>query len=166
MELLLINLVDYLAEAMPELLLVDEDYGQLENLEDEERQMYPLVYPAVLIEPSRVDWSHIAGRSQKGEATLRVRLIIDCYDDTHSGSGTRERIREREALRHRLHSLLEGYRPLGDGALMRSQSTFYTYRHGIKVYESLYSCTMTESLREGRGRTNTPIRPSLHLERL
>lgn len=166
MEYLLSNLVGYIAREMPSLSLVDEDYGQLENLDDEERQMYPLTYPAVLIEPSRVDWSHLSGDSQKGEATLRIRLIIDCYDDTHWGSGTTDRIIEREELRASLHSLLEGYRPLGDGALMRSQSTFFTFNHGIKVYESTYTCTVTESLRRGTGYTNAHLRPLLKTERL
>lgn len=30
-------MVDYIAEQMPKLMLVDEGYGQLENLDDEER---------------------------------------------------------------------------------------------------------------------------------
>lgn len=154
-------MVDYIASEMPELMLVDEDYGQLENLDDEGRQMYPLTYPAVIIEPSRVDWGHIQGDSQKGEATLRVRLIIDCYDDTHSGSGTREYIRQREEMRHKLHSLLEGYRPLDDGGLMRKTSTFFTFNHGIKVYESTYSCAVTEKLT--RGIKDTSIQPRVVL---
>ena len=164
-------MVAHIAREMPELILVDEDYGQLENLDDDGRQMYPLTYPAVLIEPltypaviiepSRVDWSHLEGDSQKGEATLRVRLIIDCYDDTHSGSGTEFRIKEREELRYKLHSLLEGYRPLGDGGLMRTQSTFFTYKHGIKVYESLYTCTVTEQMKRGTSYSRTQIRLSV-----
>lgn len=149
-------MVDYIAEQMPELMLVDEDYGQLENLDDEDRQMYPLTYPAVLIEPSRVDWGHIEGNSQKGEATLRVRLIIDCYDDTHAGSTTRDYIRQREEMRSKLHSLLEGYRPLGDGGLMRKTSTFFTFNHGIKVYESTYTCTVTDLLVRGTVALHTP----------
>lgn len=146
MEYLLSNMVNYIAEQMPEIMLVDEDYGQLENLDDDGTQMYPLTYPAVIIEPNRVDWEHIKGNSQKGEATLRVRLICDCYDDTHSGSTTRDYIRQREELRRKLHSILEGYRPLGDGGLMRKSSTFFTFKHGIKVYESVYTCTVTELL--------------------
>lgn len=162
MEYLLSNLVDHIAREMPELSLVDEDYGQLENLDKDDANMYPLTYPAVLIEPSRIDWSHLSGGSQKGEARLRIRLIIDCYDDTHSGSGTRDYIRIREAMRMRLHSLVEGYRPLGDGAMMRQESTFFTFSHGIKVYESVYTCTVTEILtRQGTVRRHAPIRLSL-----
>lgn len=156
MESLLSSLVGYIASEMPEIRLVDEDYGQLENLDEEGRQMYPLVYPSVLIEPSRVDWSHIAGDSQIGEATLRVRLILDCYDDTHAGSGTEYRIREREELRHKLHTLLEGYRPLNnEGGLSRTQSTFFTFSHGLKVYESTYTCRVKESLTRGTKNKST-----------
>lgn len=158
MEYLLSKLVGYIASEMPELSLVDEDYGQLEALDQTDRDMYPLTYPAVLIEPSRVDWSHLQGDSQKGIATLRIRLIIDCYDDTHAGSGTTLRIIEREELRNRLHSLLEGYRPLNDGGLMRTQSTFFTFNHGIKVYEAIYTCTVTEVLKKGKTYKHTPIR--------
>ena len=157
MESLLSSLVGYIASEMPELRLVDEDYGQLENIDDDGQQMYPLVYPAVLVEPSRVDWSHIAGDSQIGEATLRVRLIIDCYDDTHAGSGSEYRIREREELRHKLHTLLEGYRPLNnEGGLSRAQSTFFTFNHGLKVYESTYTCRVRESLTRGTSYKSTP----------
>lgn len=166
MEYLLSKLIGYIASEMPELSLVDEDYGQLEALEQTDRDMYPLTYPAVLIEPSRVDWSHLQGDSQKGTATLRIRLIVDCYDDTHAGSGTTLRIIEREELRHKLHSLLEGYRPLEDGGLMRTQSTFFTFNHGIKVYEETYTCTVTEVLRRGIASTNTPPRLALQLGRL
>lgn len=150
MEYLLSRLIGYVAENMPELSLVDEDYGQLANLDKEDEDMYPLTFPAVLIEPSEVRWEYLRGKHQKGEATLRVRLIVDCYDDTHAESGTTYRIMERELLRHRLHSLLQGYRPLEDGQLMRTQSSFFTFNHGIKVYESTYTCTVTELI-EGRG---------------
>lgn len=166
MEYLLSNMVDYIAREMPELMLVDEDYGQLENLDDEGRQMYPLTYPAVLVEPSRIDWSHLQGDSQKGEATIRVRLIIDCYEDTHAGSASRAYIRLREEMRGKLHGLLEGYRPLNDGGLMRKSSTFFTFNHGIKVYESTYTCTVTEVLTRGIKDTNTQPRVAFALGRL
>lgn len=161
MEYLLSKTIRYIAEAMPELLLVDEDYGQLENLDQNNKDMYPLVYPAVLIEPSEVSWSELKGDSQIGEATLRTRLIIDCYDDHHAGSGSEYRIIEREELRQKLHKLLQGFRPLDDGALVRSTSTFYTYNHGIKVYETIYKCRVTEKL--AKGITNNRTQPRILL---
>lgn len=167
MEYLLSKLIEHLQTYFPEAMLIDEDYGQLENLDNSQQDMYPLVYPAVLIEPSRVDWTSIQGNNQKGEATLRVRLIVDCYDDTHAGSDTTYRIVEREEMRARLHSLLQGYRPTEDGALMRTQSTFFTFNHGIKVYESIYTCSVTELMpKRGRVDKGTRLRPLLEMGRL
>lgn len=150
---------------MTEVITVDEDYGQLEALDEDNKDMYPLTYPAVLIEPSHVKWSKLQGGNQKGEATLRVRLIIDCYHDTHAGSGTTQDIIYREEMRHKLHSLLEGYRPMGDGGMERTESTFFTFNHGIKVYQSLYTCTVTECLRKGTTTAHTPPRLALSTER-
>ena len=146
MEELLQGLIDLLGEEMPELSTIDEDYGQLEMINRDDRDTYPLTYPAVLIDASAVSWSNIAGLSQKGQATVRVRLILDCYDDTHHGSGTTDLIAERAALRAKLHKLLQGFRIDGTDELIRQASRFYTWDHGIKVYESTYTCTVSELL--------------------
>lgn len=146
MEKLLESLIDLFGQQMPELSTIDEDYGQLEMINQEGRDTYPLTFPAVLIDAPDVMWSNIGGLSQKGDATVRVRLIIDCYDDTHHGSGTTELIAERAALRAKVHKLLQGYRIEGVTQLSRTSSRFYTWDHGIKVYEQTYSCVVTEML--------------------
>lgn len=146
MEALLTNLIHVIADGMPNLETVDEDYGQLDMLDQEARDTYPLTFPAVLIDSSSVDWSNIGGLDQKGNATVRVRLIIDCYDDTRHGSGTTHLIARREEMRHELHKLLQGHRIAENSALMRINSRFYTGNHGIKVYESTYTCTVTEKV--------------------
>ena len=51
---------------MPELSTIDEDYGQLEMINQENRDTYPLTYPAVLIDASEVMWSNIAARKHGG----------------------------------------------------------------------------------------------------
>ena len=71
MERLLENLINLFGMEMPELTTVDEDYGQLEMINQENRDTYPLTYPAVLIDAPDVNWSNIAGLSQKGIATIR-----------------------------------------------------------------------------------------------
>ena len=142
------KLVAHINEQMPELSMVDEDYGQLENLEDDNRDMYPITFPAVLIENTETEWSNLAGRSQKGDAMFRVRLIIDCYDDTHAECGTQYAVEEREDMRSRLHTILQGFRPIDDGVLIRKRSKFFTWYHGIKVYEMTYACVVTETIRE------------------
>lgn len=142
------KLVEHINEQMPELSMVDEDYGQLENLEDDNRDMYPITFPAVLIENTETEWSNLSGRSQKGDALFRVRLIIDCYDDTHAECGTQYAVEEREDMRSRLHTILQGFRPVDDGVLIRKRSKFFTWYHGIKVYEMTYACVVTETIRE------------------
>lgn len=144
MEKLLQDLINLFGQMMPELSTIDEDYGQLEMINQENRDTYPLTYPAMLIDAPDVTWSNIEGLSQKGTATIRARLIIDCYDDTHHGSTTTDRIEERAALRRKVHKLLQGYRVNEESTLIRTSSRFYTWNHGIKVYEQTYTCVVTE----------------------
>lgn len=147
MEKLLESLIKLFGQEMPELSTIDEDYGQLEMINQENRDTYPLTFPALLIDAADVSWSNIAGLSQKGEATVRARLIIDCYDDTHYGSTTTDRISERAAMRAKVHKLLHGYRIDDEAQLIRTNSRFYTWDHGIKVYEQTYTGVVTEILK-------------------
>ncbi|MBR2225261.1 MAG: hypothetical protein IJ884_05695 [Bacteroidales bacterium] len=157
MEQLLLDLINRFSQNIPELVTVDEDYGQLEMINREDRSTYPLVFPAVLIDAPDVTWSNIAGLSQKGEATIRVRLIIDCYDDTHAGSGTTNLIEGRAELRARVHRLIQGFRVNQKTQLIRTSSRFYTWDHGIKVYEQTYTGTVTEMIQpEGEQAQATP----------
>ena len=146
MEQLLLDLINLFSGGIPELVTVDEDYGQLEMINREDRSTYPLVFPAVLIDAPDVEWSNLAGLSQKGLATVRVRLIIDCYDDTHAGSGTTALIEGRSELRARVHRLVQGFRVNQNTQLIRTSSRFYTWDHGIKVYEQTYTGTVTEMI--------------------
>lgn len=148
MESLLVNLTDRLARELPWARTIDEDYGQLEALDDENVDMYPLTFPAILIDLPGTDWSDAGDWTQRGTCEVRVRLILDCYDDTHAGSQTTERIMQREDKRKALHTLLQGYRPMEDGALIRTRSKFFTFNHGIKVYEATYTCAVSEATRE------------------
>lgn len=146
MEKLLESLISLFGVQMPELCTVDEDYGQLEMINQENRDTYPLTFPAVLIDAPDVMWGNIAGLSQKGTATIRVKLIIDCYDDTHYGSTTTDKIAERAAMRAKVHKILQGYRVDDVTELIRTNSRFYTWDHGIKVYEQTYTGIVTEIL--------------------
>ena len=148
MESILINLIDRLARELPWARTIDEDYGQLEALDDENVDMYPLTFPAILIDLPGTDWSDAGDWTQRGTCEVRVRLILDCYDDTHAGSQTTDRIMQREDKRKALHTLLQGYRPMEDGALIRTRSKFFTFNHGIKVYEATYTCAVSEVTRE------------------
>lgn len=156
MESILEDLVRLIGGSMPVMKVVDEDYGQLEFIDQESRDTYPLTFPAVLIDAPDVSWSNIGGLSQKGVATVRVRLIIDCYDDTHYTSGTVEKIADREKIRRQLHELLQGHRVDGHSALIRTSSRFYTFNHGIKVYESTYTLEVTEIIEPDLQKTERP----------
>lgn len=148
MEYLVCKLIEHIHKNIAGLSAVDEDYGQLEALDNESADMYPLRFPAVLIETPETEWGDIADGGQKGTCTVRVRLAVDCYDDTHASSGTVAAVSARNALRHRLHALLQGFRPDGDGVLMRTKSKFFTWNHGIKVYEMTYTTTVSEKVTE------------------
>ena len=148
MESLLVNLTGKIAGELPWVRTVDEDYGQLEALDDENIDMYPLTFPAVLIDLPGTEWSDAGDLSQRGVCEVRVRLAIDCYDDTHAGSQTTDRIMQREEKRKALHALLQGYRVSSEGALIRTRSKFFTFNHGIKVYEATYTCATSETTRE------------------
>lgn len=148
MELLLYHLIDHIKENMPSLSLVDEDYGQLEAIDKEDMDTYPVTFPCVLIDIPETEWSNLSGKSQKGKAKVNVRLAIDCYDDTHYGSGTMEAMQDRAEMVKELHKILQGFRPDEDGELIREKSRFYTWSHGIKVYEMLYSVAATDIIQE------------------
>ena len=148
MESLLVNLINKISGELPWARTVDEDYGQLEALDNENIDMYPLTFPAILIDLPGTEWSDAGDWTQRGTCEVRVRLILDCYDDTHAGSQTTVRIMQREEKRKALHTLLQGYRPMEDGALIRTRSKFFTFNHGIKVYEATYTCAVSEATRE------------------
>lgn len=146
MEQIIRTLIELIHSAMPQLELVDEDYGQLEAIDKNNVDTYPFVAPAVLIDTPETSWTDTTDGAQKGTCTVRVRLILDCYDDTHATSGTLDRVAGREQMRHELHKLLQGFRPDSDGALVRTQSRFYTGNHGFKVYEQTYTTTTSEQV--------------------
>ena len=148
MESLLYQLINHIKENMPSLSLVDEDYGQLEAIDKEDMQTYPVTFPCILIDMPETEWSNLSGKSQKGKTKVNVRLVIDCYDDTHYGSGTMEAMQDRAEMVSDLHKFLQCFRPDGDGELIREKSRFYTWSHGIKVYEMLYSVSVTDIIQE------------------
>ncbi len=158
MEEILEQLVELIGNAFPDWGTVDEDYGQLEMIDMIDRDTYPLTYPACLIDAADCSWSNVEGISQRGTLQVRVRLILDCYDDTHYRSGTVDKIRERSELRKQLHLLLQGHRYEGQ-ELIRTSSRFYTQNHGIKVYESLYTVAVSEYITENL----QPVSPGIKI---
>lgn len=141
MEELFLQILRRIADKMPGLSLIDEDYGQLETQED----TYPVTFPCVLVGNITTDWEQRTPSSQRGTSQFTVRLAIDCYADTYVGSGTEEAITERLTMAHTLFAALNGYASgSGMSPLLRVQSKDYTAPHGIKVYQMVFRFRQTE----------------------
>ena len=94
MEEIFIAIMERIAAQMPELSLVDEDYGQLETQED----TYPVTFPCVLIGNTDSNWTDIGMGAQNSDTFITVRLAVDCYDDTHYSSDTYHKVKERQLM--------------------------------------------------------------------
>ncbi len=142
MEQLFLEIQKQIAEGMPKLLLVDEDYGQLSPGEDD---TYPVVFPCVLIDMPQINWRTLDDSYQRGDVNITVRLCIDCFDDTHYTSGTSGKVASRMAMLKELHDLLQGFGPEGsDLGLERTTTRIYSLPGAIKVYENTYSYTLDD----------------------
>jgi hypothetical protein len=139
MEEIFIAIMERIAAQMPELSLVDEDYGQLETGED----TYPVTFPCVLIGNADSTWNDIGMGAQNSETFITVRLAIDCYDDTHYSSGTYGRVRERQMMAKKLYKALQEFE-CGECTtpLVRVKSKDYSLPGAIKVYETTYQFTL------------------------
>jgi len=152
METLFLSIQTRIAETMPELSLIDEDYGQLTTSEDTD----PVTFPCALIQIEEIDWQELAADKQKGTASIRVKLAIDCYDNTRFTSGTADKAVDRMMMYKKMHRQLNHFRGgiLKDTKgeiidkhflpLKRLKSVFYSLPGGIKVYEAVYTCTILE----------------------
>lgn len=138
MEEILTAVLSRIKERVTGLSLIDEDTGQIDLL-DSEQGGYPVTFPCVLVGNTDVDWSDVGMGVQKGDAQMTVRLAIDCYDDTHIGSGTTEKIRERQQLSTEVYKALQGFRlNKSMGPMVRVKSRDYTLPGNIKVYEKVF----------------------------
>lgn len=133
-------IIEIIQNEMPEIVYVDEDYGQLEALDAEGSDNYPVLFPCVLIGNVNADWEDIGMGAQTGNIELTVRLGIDCYHDTHAGSGTTGRVSERLAMNNRLFRALQCRQFNRDmDGMARIKSRDYTLTGNIKVYETVFS---------------------------
>lgn len=150
MEEIFIAIMEHIAEMMPELSYIDEDYGQLELTEDQDS--YPVTFPCVLIGNTESDWNDLGYGVQKSESFITVRLAIDCYDDTHYGSGTYDKVRERLLKAKELYKALQEFQCTEEAtSLVRVKSRDYSLPGNIKVYETMFSFTLHDeaAMQEG-----------------
>lgn len=142
MEELFIKILEQIRQEMPELSLVDEDYGQLETDED----TYPVTFPCALVGNLEADWNDIGLGTQKGTVQFSARLAVDCYHDTHYGSGTEDKVAQRLSLANRLYTALQCFCPLPDmGPIFRTKTRFYSMPGAVKVYEYIFQFEMHDS---------------------
>lgn len=138
MEEILIAVLNRIEQKVAGLSLIDEDAGQLEALENGE-DTYPVTFPCVLAGNTDINWEDIGIGVQKGHVQMTVKLAIDCYDDTHIGSGTTDKIRERQQLSAEVYKALQSFR-LNKymGPMVRVKSRDYTLPGNVKVYEKIF----------------------------
>jgi len=139
MEDLILSIMERAGQQMPELITIDEDYGQL--MYDGNTDNYPVVFPCALFGNIELTWT-TSGSIQQGKGTFLVRLAMDCYHDTQLGSGTEDWIRERLQMNGRLCRILHNYHHSRDiSPLERIKSVDYTLQGpgNIKVYETTYA---------------------------
>ena len=134
MDKIILALMELIKQNLPEVNYIDEYYGQLEDPSEHN----PVTFPCVLIENPDADWEDLAPGVQNGSVTMTFRLAIDCYDDTHYGSGTEDKIIERHELNQRLYHTLQNITVIDTmDEITRIKSTNYTIGGGIKVYETI-----------------------------
>ena len=141
MEEVFIALMERIAALMPELSLIDEDYGQLEMGIEEDS--YPVTFPCVLISDVVSDWNDIGMGAQNSLSSVTVRLAIDCYHDTSYASGTYQYSRDRLLLANKLYKSLQCFVPTDNcSELVRVKERSYSLPRYIKVYEMSFSFTL------------------------
>lgn len=161
MEQLLTAIIDRLQTNALEIGLsyIDEEYGQVDILDDDTRDTYPVTFPAVLVDCQGESWNQLGNHQQKGDATINVNIYLDCYDDTHAYSGTIEKVAERMALVRSVTELLQEWRPLPNvsGVLKRTNTQTSTNNHGIKLYQVTFTTPVYETFAiEPDTKTPTP----------
>lgn len=125
---------------------IDEDYGQVEMMLNDDEDHYPITSPSCFISVDNMSFKSFAGaaaRVQQCEITITVKLLIDCYDDTHYKSGTADKIKERMQKMHELHSAIQGFK-IGEGVLDRISGRYQTLAHGLKLYQYSYVLRQVE----------------------
>jgi len=140
MEDILLGLLDAIEEGVQELSQVDQYIGQLETEED----TYPVTFPCCLVNLSAIEWKTLAQGYQRGTVKVDIYVAIDCYDDMHKNSGTREKVRERLQLLAKVHDVVRELAPEGaEEPFERIATSFYSLKGGIAVYQTAYTAVIS-----------------------
>ncbi|MBQ4503909.1 MAG: hypothetical protein II986_09600 [Alistipes sp.] len=146
MESITLALMERIKEKMPQLRYIDEDYGQLDFRDDQ----YPVIAPAVLINIDETDWtteSAVRPTIQSGSTQLTLKLVLECYDDTHIDSTTEHKIEERAEQARQLFRAVQGFKLNSKMSPMtRIKSRDYAVGGNLKVYETVFEFLQRELL--------------------
>lgn len=128
------------------LSLIDEDYGQLEALQNGEEQ-YPVTFPCVLTSMPAIEWRSLKSGPQAGKLTLTVRLAFDCHA---AAPGTPQQAASaRMSLSGELDGCINGWKFEGtDRDMVRRRTQCYSLPGGIRVYEHTYETEVREDASE------------------
>lgn len=155
MEEIYLEIAERLQKEVPELDHIDEDTGQLYPVQYEDRYEYPLLFPCLLVDASTVDWkAENQMASQRGSATVTLKLAFKCDEDSHYSSIERgndfRQLRERQAIGRKVVKALHGY-CLSErmSPLFRRQTRDYSLPGRIKVYETTFALNVSELLQVG-----------------
>ena len=144
MESIKLALMERIKEKMPELRYIDEDYGQVDFRDDQ----YPLITPAVLINIDDTDWtteSAVRPTIQTGTTQITLKLVLECYDDTHIGSTTESKVEDRDAQANKLFRAIQGFQcSKKTSPMTRIKSREYPAGGNIKVYETTFEMIQRE----------------------
>lgn len=123
---------------LPEVALVDEDYGQAQA----PGRLGAGQLPCVLVAGPATEWtaqSALQPAVQRGTATLTVKLVFDCTADVPAGATAAERVRWREELGSRLYRAVLGFAPARrTSPLVRTASGEELSGDGRKVYTTTF----------------------------
>ncbi|MCC8146912.1 MAG: hypothetical protein LIO93_10875 [Bacteroidales bacterium] len=143
MEQLFKDIRDRIVEKTEGVNWVDEDYGQLDEVETVE-DTYPVPFPCILIDIQDIEWADLGRGFQRGKGGVLIRLAIDCNDELIQGGDSSEQAIERMEFASELHRTLQGFAPSGTTPLVRKKSRMYSIPGDIKVYEMEYGFSVSD----------------------
>ncbi|MBS1535327.1 MAG: hypothetical protein JST78_09635 [Bacteroidetes bacterium] len=145
MESILLNIQDKITTTVPELLYVDEDWGQLDNYSPN----FPVKWPCCLIDVGSATYSNI-GQSktekpinrQMAEATLVLTIANLKTTNTSASAPAKQKAKawSIHSIIQKVHEQLHGFRPESNcGALIRSSHRRIRRDDGVQEYEIIYT---------------------------
>jgi hypothetical protein len=106
---ILLDLQKRISKEVPEIQFIDQDLGQLGQVEENGRP--PLAYPAVLIDFPNSDYSELSSSAQLGMVSITFQLIFDNYSATWHKAPLKDRMKGFQYLdiEHKLYKSLNGW---------------------------------------------------------